>query len=180
MSNQEVLSKNWIGRIEELVRRAELLPDSQARTLVVDLLQAVMDLHSAGLERMLEIAANAGPEGERIVEAIAADNVSSSVLLLHGLHPDDLETRINRAVEKLRLRFGPRGGSISLAGIENGVVHLRYESTSDRAAETARETIEDALYEAAPEIEGIVTDGLTTPASAGFVPLADLLTGRVT
>lgn len=178
MPNEEVLSGNWIERIEELVRRAEQLPDAQARSLVVELLQAVMDLHAAGLGRILEIAASAGEAGERIMASVAADTVSSSVLLLHGLHPDHLETRIDRAVEKLRMHFGTRGGSISLIGVQNGVIHLRFDGTSQRSAAAARETIEGLLYEAAPEIEDIVIDGLEKPALAGFVPLASLLAGQ--
>jgi hypothetical protein len=178
MPSEEILSRDRIKRIEELILRAEALPDLAAKSLLIELLQSVMELHAAGIDRMLEIVAAAGPAGERIVELMAADRVSSSVLLLHGLHPDDLQTRVGRAVEKLRLRFGPRGGTLSLVGFEDGVVHLRYESASQRSVDPEKETIEDALYEAAPEVEGVVIEGLRKPPVAGFVPVADLLAGQ--
>ena len=45
-----------IRRIEELVARVESISDRQARDLTIELLRAVMDLHAAGLERILAIA----------------------------------------------------------------------------------------------------------------------------
>ncbi len=100
MAKDEIRSQEWIDKIEELVRRAEALPDPKARGIAVDLLQAVLDFHAAGLERMMEIAADSGAAGEAIIERIATDDLTSSMLLLHDLHPDDLETRIERAVRK--------------------------------------------------------------------------------
>jgi len=101
MAHEEVGSQEWIDRIEELVHRAESVEDPSLRSIAVDLLEAVLSFHAAGLDRIMEIAASSGPAGEAIIDRIAADDLVSSVLLLHGLHPDDLETRLNHAVEKM-------------------------------------------------------------------------------
>jgi hypothetical protein len=163
MENQE------IRRIEELVARVEALPDPRARDLTIELLRAVMDLHAAGIGRMLEIVADR-------VETIANDDLCSALLLLHGLHPDSLETRVARALERLELRLGSRGAAISLLRIEEGAVHLRYEGSSARSAAGVRETVEEYLYGAAPEIAAITIEGLREP-SDGFVPLEELVAG---
>jgi hypothetical protein len=160
-----------IRRIEELVARVERLADPAARELTIELLRAVMDLHATGVERMLEIA-------DSSVEAIAKDDLCSALLLLHGLHPDPLESRVERAVGQLQLRLGSRGVTISLVGISDGAIHLQYEGTSSRSAAGVRETVEQHLYGAAPEIESIVIEGLREP-SDGFVPLGDLAAGIV-
>jgi hypothetical protein len=158
-----------IRRIEELVARVESIPDRQARDLTIDLLRAVMDLHAAGLERILAIAKDK-------VDALAADDLCSALLLLHGLHPDDLETRVTRALERLQLRLGPRGVVLSLVRIGDGEVHLRYEGSSARSAAGVREMVESYLYGAAPEVECITIEGLREVPD-DFVPLAELAAG---
>jgi hypothetical protein len=163
MENQD------LRRIEELVARVQALTDPQAREVTIELLRAVMDLHASALERMLTIANDH-------VEAIAADHLCSAVLLLHGLHPDDFETRVARAVEFVQRRLGPSGATIALLGIEDGAVRLRYEGSSAHSAAGVREAVEQYLYTAAPEIEAITIEGLREPAD-GFVPLEDLVSG---
>jgi len=91
MAIEEVRSQQWTDRIEELVHRAESVEDQKLRSIAVDLLRAVLDFHAAGLERVMEIAAGSGPAGKEIIDRMAADDLAGSLLLLHGLHPDDLE-----------------------------------------------------------------------------------------
>jgi hypothetical protein len=158
-----------IRLIEELVGQVQAIPDAQARGLTIELLRAVMDFHAAGIERMLAIAGDSR-------DAIAADDLCSALLLLHGLHPDSIETRIARALERLQLRLGSRGATISLVRIEDGAVHLRYDGTSSRSAAGVRENVEQFLYSAAPELESITIEGLREP-SDGFVPLEQLAGG---
>jgi hypothetical protein len=163
MDNQDV------RRIEELVGRVQALPDPMARDLTIELLRAVMDFHAAGIGRLLEII---GPD----FEAVVKDDLCSALLLLHGLHPESMERRVERAVERLQMRLGPRGARVSLVRIEEGAVHLRYEGSSPRSAAGVRETVEQYLYGAAPEIEEIAIEGLREPAD-GFVPIDDLVAG---
>ncbi len=175
MANEEVHSQQWIDKIEELVHRAESLVDPKCRSIAVDLLQAVLEFHAAGLERMMEIAAASGAPGDAILERIAADDLTSSVLLLHGLHPDDFETRVNRAVARLEESFGSRGASVSLISIDDGAVRLRFES--GRAWAGAKATIEKAIYQAAPEITSVIVEGFKEPVPVDFVPVSNLLSG---
>jgi hypothetical protein len=160
MDNQD------IHRIEELVTRVSELRDPQARDLTIELLRAVMEFHAAGVARMLELAAESR-------DAIAADNLCSALLLLHGLHPDSIEIRVARALERLQLRLGSRGATISFVRIEDGAIYVRYAGTSPRSAAGVRETVEQYLYSAAPEIEAVVIEGLREPVD-GFVPLEEL------
>ncbi len=173
MASDEVRSREWVGRIEALVRQAESLPDSRSRALTVELLQAVIDFHGAGLRRVLEIAEAAGPAGREIVEAIAADDVASGMLLLHDIHPDDCETRVRRAIETLRLRFNPRGADVRLVSIADGTARVRYESARTTLA-GVKHDIENAIYDAAPEIETVLVEGVREAHAPGFVPLTDL------
>lgn len=175
MANEEVHSQQWIDKIEELVRRAENIADPKCKGVAVDLLQAVLEFHAAGLERIMELVAAAGPPVDALIERIVADDLVSSVLLLHGLHPDDFETRVNRAVAKLNESFGSRGASVRLLSMEDGAVHVRFES--GRAWAGAKASIETAIYQAAPESTSVIVEGFKEPVPIDFVPVSNLLNG---
>ena len=49
-----------IQKVEALVRKIESLTDSEARASALELFQLIMDLHGAGLERMMSITFEAG------------------------------------------------------------------------------------------------------------------------
>jgi hypothetical protein len=171
MAPEESSSKELIGRIDELVHKTESAPDPFARELAVDLVQAVMSLHAAALTRILEIASE---HGATTVAAIASDDLVSSILALHGLHPDDTETRVRRATDKLRRFFDSRGASIVLLGIDAEVVRVRFTAARPGSGAVAKQMIEDAIYEAAPEIKTLMIEGVDEPRATGFVPLSDL------
>jgi len=168
--------KESIARIEELVRRIESLPDPSARRAAVDLVQAVMGLHEAALARMLEVVAAAG-NGAATMEAMAADDLISSVLCLHGVHPDDVETRLRRAIDKLHRYFDSRGAGIVLLEFNPELVRVRYTGTRAGSGAAAKQVIEETIYEAAPEIVNLVIEG-TEERDPGFVPLANLMASQ--
>lgn len=173
----DVRSQKWIDKIEELVHRAESLSDPEARGVAVDLLQAVLDFHAAGLERVMEIAAGSGAAGEAIIEQIAKDDLTGSMLLLHDLHPDDLETRIDGAVQKLQDVFTSLGARLSLVAIEPGTVRLHFDSARTWSGTPVRASVENAIFHAAPEIDSVIIEGLKETPPANFVPISDLLIG---
>lgn len=163
-------AKESFAHIDELVRRVELLPDPFARDAALELVQAVMGLHRSAIERILETV-NAGGA----MEALASDQLVSSVLAMHDLHPDDLETRIGRALEKLQFHFDSRGAGITLLKADAETVRVRYTAARAGAGEAARRLIEEAIAEAAPEVANVVIEGVEEGHQNGFVPLADLV-----
>ncbi len=86
-----------IGRIEGLVHQIEQLPDPNAQATAQELMQLLLELHSAGLERMLDLIFETGTSGQALIDELAKDDLVSNLLLLHGLHPLDLETRVLQA-----------------------------------------------------------------------------------
>ena len=90
-----------------------------------------MELHGAALDRSLEIIVGNGEAGARIIDEMARDSLVGSVLVLHGLHPDDLETRITKSVERLQAKLLREGSQVELLAIEEGSVE--FESYPTRA-----------------------------------------------
>src|ERR1700733_2388856 len=85
-------------RVDRLVSRLENCGNAELRAIALELVQSVVELHGAALERMLESISQT-PAGERALDAAIEDDLIASVLLLHGLHPDSIETRVLRALE---------------------------------------------------------------------------------
>ena len=96
--------------IERLLGDIESAADPSLRSNVQELVQLVMDLHGAGLERTLELIHAAGEAGEGVIHRLGRDELVSSLLVLYGLHPLDLEARVTEAVDKVRSRLRAHDG----------------------------------------------------------------------
>src|SRR5689334_8292045 len=81
-------------RIEGLIAGIEAAPDQNLRTDALNLTRSLMELHGAGLDRLMEIVARAGASGYALMDDFAGDRLVAGLHLLYGLHPYDLETRV--------------------------------------------------------------------------------------
>jgi Fe-S cluster biogenesis protein NfuA len=151
-------------RIEELIAALEALDDPHAKEPAKELLQVVLDLHANGLSRLMEIVAGSGVLDDPLTEALERDPQVSALLLLHGLHPQDLPTRVARAVEKLRPLIGTQGIQIELIDAAEEAVAVqvsgRLQGKHNTVAELQQE-IERVIFEAAPETMRVEIAGLS-------------------
>ncbi len=168
-------------RIEGLIARIEKTPDPNLRTDALNLAQSLMELHGAGLERLMEIVARTGAPGYALMDDFAGDDLVASLLLLYGLHPHDLETRVMRALDATRPFLQSHGGDVELLGVTDGTVRLRLEGSCrscSSSTQTLKLAIERAIYDAAPDVAEIVAEGqiaLSEPAAKqGLVQLEGL------
>ncbi len=167
-----------VQRIGELVAELENIADPESRAGAKALVQLLLDLHAVGLERTLEVIAKNGDSGQRIIDDLGRDPLVSSLLVLYGLHPLDFEGRVTQAVERVQPRVRKGGGELELLGIEGATVRLQIQVTGHACGSTGKTLkamVEDAMYEAAPDMNGLLIVGLDEPAgSSGFVPLGKL------
>lgn len=153
-----------LGRVEELIAALESTPDEGVRAQVRELIQNLLELHGRGLERVLGMVYDSGPGGSAVIDELGRDQLVSGLLLLHGLHPLDLETRVRHAIEEVKPRLSLHGGSVDLLGVTpEGRVQLKlqgncHECPSSRL--TLRFSIEEALFAAAPDLAGLDVEGL--------------------
>lgn len=170
------------SEIEALLGDIEAFPDRAMRDRALEVVQSLLVLYGEGLTRMLAIIQTEGapPAKERILDAFAADDLIAHLLMLHDLHPVDIETRVLRALEEVRPYLQSHGGNVELLGIEEGVVRLRLQGSCSgcpSSTMTLKLAIEEAIQKAAPELEGIEAEGVTAPAPApiNFLPAADFM-----
>ena len=164
-------------RINALVKSVNQLHDTTARATALELLQEVMSLHASVLDRMLDLASQAGDPGLALIEKYAQDPLVLGLLVLYDLHPENLEARLARALDDVRPFLQSRGGDVELIDFRDGVVNLRItKSGHGCAGSTAslKTAVEQAIYEAAPEVATVIAEGAEPQAVAGFVSLAKL------
>jgi Fe-S cluster biogenesis protein NfuA len=170
-----------IGRIEGLLREVERFKDPGARAHTREIVQAILDLHGAGLAKILDHLADAGGTGLAALDALARDELVGSLLLLHGLHPLDVEARVRQALDQVRPSLRSHGRDVELLGLADGVVRLRMQGSGHgcpSSAQTLKRAVEEAVYERAPDVTAIEVEGVEEPEALGsstFVPVEELL-----
>ena len=168
-------------RIEALVRKLES-SDSAIQSLTRELVQALLDLHGAGLLRVMELVDQSGEPGGRLIDQFSRDPAVSRLLLLHDLHPKDFDTRVHQAIERASGSLRRQGVTVELVRVDDtGGVLVRAEASGAKGCGSAgpdiTRAIEDAIYESAPETTAVVVEGLIEPgASVAFVSLDSLRT----
>ena len=165
VSSQEFQRR--LGRVEELIAALERAADPAVREQTRELIETLLDLHGRGLEQILEAMHETGETGEQVIDKLGRDQLVSGVLLLHGLHPLDLETRVRNALEAVRPRLGLHGGSVELLEVtKDGGVRIRLEGNCHGCPSsriTLHSTIEEELYAVAPDITSLQVDGAADP-----------------
>jgi Fe-S cluster biogenesis protein NfuA len=151
-----------LERLDVLLKDVEACADPAARARTREILQTVLELHAAGLERILGHLAAGGEAGAAIRDACAGDELVAALLLLHGLHPLDLETRVLQALDQVRPYLRSHGGNVELIGVSDGVARLRLVGSCHgcpSSAITMRQTIEEAILGKAPDVIAIEVEG---------------------
>lgn len=171
-------------RIEALLT-ASASGGAVARERAEELVRTVADLYGAGIERILDIMHEMGRLDDDVLAGLAADTTVSSLLLVHGLHPYDITTRVEKALESVRPYLGSHGGDVELLDIsDEGVVRLRLLGSCDgcpSSSVTLTLAVEGAVEAAAPEVTAIevqTKDDSAVP-KGGLISI-DSLMSRVT
>ncbi len=162
-------SRERIHRLETLLQEVDQFKDPRARDKTRQIVQALMDLHSAALEAILTRVAATGDAGVALIDEMGNDELVSGLLLLYGLHPLDLNARVGQALESVRPYLHSHGGNVELLGVADGIVRIRLEGSCHgcpSSALTLKSTIEEAIYEKAPDITAIEVEGANGHSAA--------------
>ncbi|HLJ80588.1 MAG TPA: NifU family protein, partial [Ktedonobacterales bacterium] len=145
-----------VARVETLLEEMESLPDPNARATAEETVRALIDLYGEGLARIMEQVARLG--GDDVPRALAADELVSHLLLLHGLHPVAVESRVAQALEEVRPYLQSHGGNVEFLGVSDGKARLRLQGSCrgcPSSAVTLKLAIEEAVSRLAPDLDGI-------------------------
>lgn len=152
-------------RIEKLLDELRAMAGPTTWPRVEELMSLVVEVYGAGLTRFVELLDTDLPV-DKVREQVLADDLLASLMLLHGLHPEDTTTRVARALDRVRPYLGSHGGGVAIVDVDDtaGVVKLRLDGSCDgcpSSALTVKMAVEGAIKELAPEISRIEVEGVT-------------------
>jgi hypothetical protein len=143
-----------------------------------ELVQLLMEVHGTCLERIMELVFESGADGKATIDKLGQDPIVRSLLLLYSLHPEDLETRVLKAIDTMRPRLRKLDSRVEPISIHDGVVHLQLHTSGHArgsAARNLRSIVEDCIYDLAPDLTSLTILGLEDENASGFVSLESLL-----
>lgn len=166
-------------RIEALLN-ASSVHGAAARERAEELVRQLTSLYGEGLARILRILESTGFLKQPLWDELVADDVVAGLLLIHGLHPDDVQTRVESALESVRPYLATHGGDVQLLEVtDDTVVSLRLLGHCDgcpSSSVTLELAVESAVQAAAPEITSIEVSAGAKPAAGGgaVIPVSAL------
>lgn len=170
--------QDQVRQLGNLISQFDQMPEGPQKTACKELVHLLMDVHGAGLERIMEIVFESGANGPAIIDELGCDTITSSLLLLYSLHPDDLETRVNKAMERMRPRLRKVSCSADLLHISEGAVQIHVTTSGHSCGSSTKDVraiVEEGVYELAPDVVSLEILGLEEPSPSGFVALESLM-----
>jgi hypothetical protein len=167
-----------VRQLGALVGELDQMPGSGSKVAARDLVQLLMEVHGTGLERIMELVFESGPEGEALIGRFGQDPIVRNLLLLYSLHPEDLETRVLKALDTVGSRLRKFDSKAELVSIRDGVVQLQLRTSTHvhgSAAKNLRSIVEEGIYDLAPDLVSLTILGLEDEDASGFVSLESLL-----
>lgn len=165
-------------RIERLLEQIHAAASPMVADRVDELVHLIVDLYGTGLAQIVSLVATDRSVDEtgksELRERFVGEPLIASLLVLHGLHPDGLKQRIERALDDVRPYLGSHAGDVELLAVEGNVARLRLKGNCDgcpSSTTTIKLGIEEAIRKAAPEITIIEVEGHTEEAAPPLVHL---------
>lgn len=158
-----------LARLDDLLDHVEQVP-GPTTDAALDAVRTLTEVYGEALARILRLV-----DPERITQ-VAADELLSHLLVLHGLHPGTVAERVERALDAIRAH----GGEVELAGIEAGVARVRVPAAGCQSCSSTTETLEQVVTESvlalAPELSAVETVREPAPApEPSLIPAEALL-----
>jgi Fe-S cluster biogenesis protein NfuA/nitrite reductase/ring-hydroxylating ferredoxin subunit len=156
------------ARVEELLGTLRSSGNQAAAPAAEELVRILLGLYGDGLGHIMTALHESGDAGAAALDRMLADPLVEGLLILHDLHPLDVDARIQRALDRVRPYLGSHAGGVEYLGVtDDGVAHLRLEGSCHgcpSSTVTVRLAIQGAIEEAAPEVSDVLVEGVTEPA----------------
>jgi Fe-S cluster biogenesis protein NfuA/nitrite reductase/ring-hydroxylating ferredoxin subunit len=159
------------ARVEELLGILQSEGGEATARAAEELVRLLLGLYGDGLSHIMAALRAEGAAGAAVLDRLLEDPLVESLLLLHDLHPLDVDERIQRALDQVRPYLGSHAGGVTYLGVtDEGVAQLRLEGSCDgcpSSTVTVQLAIKGAIEDAAPEVTEVVVEGVTAPPAQG-------------
>lgn len=163
LSDQDV--EALLVRLDRLLEGLEALPE-EPRELALDAVAGLTEVYGAALARVVAMAS----AGRSSTGDLAADQLVGHLLVLHGLHPQPVEERVNRALDEVRAQLAT-GSTVALGDIEGGVAHVQMTTGGcPSSGATLASSVRDIVLGAAPELNDVEPSASRAAPEPVFIP----------
>ena len=100
------------ARVEELLGTLRSSGNKSAAPAAEELVRILLGLYGDGLGHIMTALHESGDAGAAVLDKLLADPLVESLLVLHDLHPLDIDTRIQRALDGVRPYLGSHAGGV--------------------------------------------------------------------
>jgi Fe-S cluster biogenesis protein NfuA len=162
------------ARVEELLDGLRSGAVSGVAPAAEELVRLLVGLYGDGLGHIVAALRDEGAPGVATLHRLAEDPLVESLLLLHDLHPLDVDARIQRALDRVRPYLGSHAGGVEYLGVRDGVARLRLEGSCHgcpSSTATVQLAIEGAVADAAPEVTKVMVEGMTAPPAPALLQI---------
>jgi Fe-S cluster biogenesis protein NfuA/nitrite reductase/ring-hydroxylating ferredoxin subunit len=156
------------ARVEELLATLRSGRIQDPAPVAEELVRLLVGLYGDALSHIVAALADEGAAGQAMLDRLTEDPLVESLLLLHDLHPLDVDARVQRALDRVRPYLGSHAGGVEYLGVRDGVARLRLEGSCHgcpSSTVTVQLAIQGAVQDAAPEVTDVVVEGMTAPPS---------------
>jgi Fe-S cluster biogenesis protein NfuA len=162
------------SRVEELLAALRSGRAGDPAPVAEELVGLLVGLYGDGLSHIVAALADQGAPGAAMLDRLTEDPLVESLLLLHDLHPLDVDARVQRALDRVRPYLGSHAGGVEYLGVRDGVARLRLEGSCHgcpSSTVTVQLAITGAVQDAAPEVTEVVVEGMTAPPAAPLLQI---------
>jgi Fe-S cluster biogenesis protein NfuA len=170
--------KEKMQKLGILVGELESAPGDRSNEPARELVKLLMEVHGTAIERLLEIVFDSGPASEVILAKAGDDAIVRQLLLLYSLHPEDLETRVLKALDSAAPRLRKHNSEVEVISIHEGAIQLKFHISGHACgstSKTVKSLLEECVYDVAPDLISLQIFGPDDEPSSGFVSLDSLL-----
>ncbi|HEV2370645.1 MAG TPA: NifU family protein [Streptosporangiaceae bacterium] len=151
-------------RIEELLDGLRERAGPGVAAAAEELVRLLVGTYGEALGRIVAVLRESGPAGTELLGKLAGDPAVEGLLLVHDLHPLDVDARIERALDRVRPYLGSHAGGVTYLGTSGGVARLRLQGSCHGCPSsmvTVQLAITDAVRDAAPEVSDVAVEGVS-------------------
>ncbi|MFE0382159.1 hypothetical protein ACFW1M_42915 [Streptomyces inhibens] len=142
-------------RVEDVLDRLAERDDREVSAAAEELVRVLMDFYGAGLARIMQLLEHSTGDGGPQT-ALLHDELVSSLLVLHDLHPENTTARIGRALDSVRSRHA---AEVADFDADTGTLRLRSAGAGGcgcpSTTQAAQEAVEAAVGCFAPEVTSV-------------------------
>ena len=140
-----------LSRIDELLGQVEQVAGPTMDS-AMEAVQGLTEIYGEALARVLNMA---DPE---LASKLSDDELVGHLLVLHDVHPESVEERVERALDGVRPYIESHGGQVELAEIDAGVARVRLSGackSCSSSADTLEQAVSESVLALAPELTSV-------------------------